>query len=213
MTQITHIRNEIETSRVIAIVRSSHGKHITEAVDVIAGEGIRIVEISLNTPSPFAVIESVAAKFAGAMAVGAGTVLDEVSARLAIDAGAQFLVTPNLDESAIRCGSRYGVPVIAGALTSTEAVRAVCAGAAYVKVFPASLGGPSYVKELMGPIPQLGTIPTGGIQLENAQSFLDAGAVAIAVGSGLMHRKILEEKDWDTLRARAAQFSQLCIRR
>jgi 2-dehydro-3-deoxyphosphogluconate aldolase / (4S)-4-hydroxy-2-oxoglutarate aldolase len=142
--------------------------------------------------------------------VGAGTVLDADSARASVLSGAQFLVTPAFLPDVIACGRESAVPVICGALTPTEILSAWKAGAALVKVFPAGRLGPSYIKDILSPLPNIPLVPTGGVDLENCAAFLDAGAYTVAVGSSLLDRQLVQDRDWRGLTALAGRFLRAC---
>ena len=138
--------------------------------------------------------------------VGAGTVLDPVTARACILAGAEFIVSPTLNLEVIELCRRYSKIVIPGTLTPTEILTAWEAGADIVKVFPASLGGPSYLKDILGPLPQVKLVPTGGVNLETTPEFIKAGAVAVAAGTSLVNKKAVSEKNWDLITETAQKF-------
>jgi len=138
--------------------------------------------------------------------MGAGTVLDPETARAAILAGAEFIVTPSLNLKTIELCKRYGKPIIPGAFTATEIMTAWEAGADMVKVFPASIGGPKYIKALLGPLPQLRLVPTGGVSAENAAEFLRAGATAVGVGGKLVDKTLVNSGDWDAITAEARRL-------
>jgi 2-dehydro-3-deoxyphosphogluconate aldolase / (4S)-4-hydroxy-2-oxoglutarate aldolase len=171
--------------------------------------GVRSVEFTFTNPLAGRVIEQVRGALTGQVAVGAGSVLDPETARVALLAGAEFVVTPTLNVATIELCSRYGVPTVIGALTPTEILTAWQAGASYVKVFPATVGGPQYLKDVRGPLPQVKLIPTGGVNLDNAADFIRAGASAIAVGSNLVDAPTVRNEDWATLEERARQFSEV----
>jgi 2-dehydro-3-deoxyphosphogluconate aldolase/(4S)-4-hydroxy-2-oxoglutarate aldolase len=143
--------------------------------------------------------------------VGAGTVLDPETARNAILSGAEFVVTPTLNLATIELCNRYGVPTVIGAFTPTEILTAWQAGATYVKVFPATVVGPQYLKDVRGPLPQVKLVPTGGVNIANAAAFVRAGASAIAVGSNLVDAPTVSAERWDVLEERARQFSQVVV--
>jgi 2-dehydro-3-deoxyphosphogluconate aldolase/(4S)-4-hydroxy-2-oxoglutarate aldolase len=144
------------------------------------------------------------------MLIGAGTVLNGLDARRSIDAGAQFLVTPIVAPDAIAEAVRAGIPIVCGAMTPTEIYTASEAGAEFVKVFPAGRLGPSYLKDVLGPLPGLKLVPTGGIDLENCADFLNAGAFTVAIGSNLVSKKLVAEKDWTRLAELARQYVVAC---
>ena len=169
--------------------------------------GVKAVEFTFTNPLAGRVIEEVRGALAGRAAIGAGSVLDSETARIAILSGAEFVVTPVLSVPVIELCNRYGIPTVIGAFTPTEILTAWQAGASYVKVFPSTVGGPQYLKDVRGPLPQVKLIPTGGVSLENAADFIRAGASAIAVGSNLVDAKTVNAGDWATLEERARQFA------
>jgi 2-dehydro-3-deoxyphosphogluconate aldolase/(4S)-4-hydroxy-2-oxoglutarate aldolase len=141
--------------------------------------------------------------------IGAGTVLDAETARAALLNGAQFLVTPVVAEDVVALGRRYAAPVCCGAFTPTEIQRAWQLGAEIVKVFPADVGGPAYLKAIHGPLPQIRLMPTGGVDLETAAAFLNAGACALGVGGSLLSQADLDRRDFSGIQARAAKFAEI----
>jgi 2-dehydro-3-deoxyphosphogluconate aldolase / (4S)-4-hydroxy-2-oxoglutarate aldolase len=194
---------DVESSGVVAIVRLDDLSRAVPLTEALLRGGVTSVEFTFTNPLATRVIESVRDAVGEAIAVGAGTVLDSETARIAILAGAQFVVTPTLKTSVIELCRRYAVPTVIGAFTPTEMLTAWEAGATYVKVFPASVGGPGYLKDVRGPLPQLKLIPTGGVSVDNAGDFIRAGAVAIAVGSNLVDAKSVANEDWSVLEERA----------
>jgi 2-dehydro-3-deoxyphosphogluconate aldolase/(4S)-4-hydroxy-2-oxoglutarate aldolase len=141
--------------------------------------------------------------------IGAGTVLDPETARAAILAGAEFIVTPTLRKSTIELCQRYSIPTVIGAFTPTEILTAWESGASIVKVFPASVGGPRYLKDVKGPLPQVKLIPTGGVSKETAADFIKAGAEAVAAGSNLVDAKSVANADWTTITTRARELADI----
>ena len=184
----------IKNIGIIPVVRASSSEEAMQAIDAIRDGGIPVLEITMTVPGAIRVIEEVSAQYGSEVCVGAGTVLDEETARACILAGAQFIVSPALNLSTIECCRRYGVAVMPGALTPTEVVQAWTAGADFVKVFPAgALGGASYLKALKAPLPQIELVPTGGVSLQTAADFIKAGASALGVGADLVDLKCLRE--------------------
>lgn len=171
--------------RVFAIVRSDSYERATAAADTLLGAGITSLEISLTTPYGFDAIATLRRETGDDCVIGAGTVLDAASARLAVDAGARFLVSPSLDAEVIRTGHRYGVPVFPGVATPTEMVTALELGADALKLFPASGQSPRWLKDVLAALPQAAVLPTGGVTVENAPEWIAAGAVACGMGSAL----------------------------
>ena len=193
-------------SGVVAIVRLDDLSEAVPLTQSLLTGGISAVEFTFTNPTAARAIEVVrSAALPGAM-VGAGTVLDAETARTAILAGAQFVVTPVVSQPVIEICRRYSIPTVIGAFTPTEILTAWQAGADFVKVFPSSAGGPRYLKDVRGPLPQVRLIPTGGVSLDNAGEFIKAGASAIAVGSNLVDPKLVSARDWTALAARAEQF-------
>ncbi|MGH2548264.1 MAG: bifunctional 4-hydroxy-2-oxoglutarate aldolase/2-dehydro-3-deoxy-phosphogluconate aldolase, partial [Thermomicrobiales bacterium] len=171
--------------------------------------GVRTIEFTYTNPLAGKVIEEVRNKVGDAAVIGAGTVLDPETARIAILSGAQFIVTPTLKVETIELCRRYAIPAVIGAFTPTEILTAWEAGATIVKVFPASVGGPGYIKDVRGPLPQVKIIPTGGVNKDTAAAFIKAGAVAIAAGSNLVDAKTVAAGDWDTIETRARELAAI----
>jgi 2-dehydro-3-deoxyphosphogluconate aldolase/(4S)-4-hydroxy-2-oxoglutarate aldolase len=164
------------------------------------------MEITMTTPNALQVISDVTARFGNKLLMGVGSVLDTETCRAAILAGAEYVVTPVTKPDVIRLANRYGKPIAAGAFTPTEALTAHESGADFIKLFPAEIGGPEYVKSLLAPLPMLQIIPTGGVTPDTAPAFLRAGCVAVGAGSALVSRQILASRDWKTLKDRAETF-------
>ena len=208
MTNRTDIVGEIERTGVVAIVRSDSADQLVEIVDALQAGGLTCIEITMTTPGALEAIAAASQRFAGQCAIGVGTVLDPETARAAILAGARFVVSPIVDEPTIALCRRYSVASIPGAFTPTEIVRAWQAGADVVKVFPATKLGPSFFKDMRGPLPQIKLTPTGGVSVDNAGDFIRAGAVAVGVGSALVSKDLVKAGDFATLTARAEAFLQ-----
>jgi 2-dehydro-3-deoxyphosphogluconate aldolase/(4S)-4-hydroxy-2-oxoglutarate aldolase len=166
----------------------------------------------MTTPGALSVIEQAASRYDQDVLFGAGTVLDAESARAAILAGAQFIVAPTLNRDLITLCRRYSVPVIPGAYTPTEALTAWECGADMVKIFPAGVGGPGFIKALKAPLPQIDLVPVGGVTLDNTAEFIRAGAAAVGVGSALINQKLLESKEFATLTDRARRLVEAVAR-
>lgn len=203
----------IEETGVVAVIRLASAGPLRRTAEAIAAGGIRVIEFTMTTPRALEVLAEAAGTL-GACMFGAGTVLDAETARSAIRAGAQFIVSPNLCPEVIRLCRRYGVPAIPGAMTPTEILQAWELGADMVKVFPAGVLGPRYLKDILAPLPQLRLIPTGGITLENAGEYIRAGAVAVGIGGDLLDARAIAEGNWHVLteraRALAARVSEAC---
>ncbi len=199
----------IETDGAVAIVRLDDLSAAVPLTEALVRGGVRAVEFTFTNPLAGRVIEEVRQALGDKAIIGAGSVLDPETARTAILAGAQFVVTPTLKTETITLCNRYGVPTIIGAFTPTEILTAWEAGANVVKVFPATVGGPSYLKDVRGPLPQVKLTPTGGVSFENAADFIRAGAVAVAMGSNLVDAKTVKAKQWDVLEERARRLIQI----
>ena len=197
---------QIKDTGVIPVVRASSADEAMRAIDAIREGGISILEITMTVPGAVALIEQVAKLYGDVATVGAGTVLDPQTAMACISAGAKFVVSPALNLDTIACCQRQDIAVIPGALTPTEVVQAWNAGADFVKVFPAgAVGGPSYLKALKAPLPQIELVPTGGVSLKTAADFIKAGAAALGVGSDLVDIKAQAA----TITERAKQFVEV----
>jgi 2-dehydro-3-deoxyphosphogluconate aldolase/(4S)-4-hydroxy-2-oxoglutarate aldolase len=197
-----NVVERIAEEKVIAIVRLedlSEARRISEAL--LEG-GVSVAEFTLTNPDALRVMEELRESVKGLL-IGAGTVLDEQAAYAAIMAGASFLVTPTVAPGVVEQGLRYGVPVICGGMTPTELLYAHSLGCEMVEVFPAGALGPGYLKDLKGPLPQLKLIPTGGIQVSNVAAFLEAGSVAVGVGSAL----VSADKSPEEITETASQFA------
>ncbi|MDQ3855678.1 MAG: bifunctional 4-hydroxy-2-oxoglutarate aldolase/2-dehydro-3-deoxy-phosphogluconate aldolase [Chloroflexota bacterium] len=194
----------------IAIVRLDDLSEAVGLARALLEGGLSVLEFTLTNRRALAAIEQVRNELEESVCVGAGTVLDAESARAAIFSGAQFLVTPTLQPDVIACGRRYNVPVMCGALTPSEILTAWQAGAEYVKVFPARSLGPAYIRDVLAPLPGIRLIPTGGVNLQNCKSYLDAGAYAVAVGSNLVDPASVTARDWGALSDTARQYVAAC---
>ena len=193
----------IEADGVVAVVRLDDLSAAVPLTEALVAGGVRAVEFTFTNPLAARAIEAATEALDGRALIGAGSVLDPETARVAILAGAAYVVTPTLSARTIKLCNRYGVPTVIGALTPTEILSAWEAGASYVKVFPASLGGPGYFKDVLGPLPQLKLVPTGGVTIENAVDFIRAGAVAVALGSNLVDAKTVAAGEWTSITGRA----------
>jgi len=208
MTQKESCLKQIVETGVVAVVRVDSSEQLLEVVQAVAEGGVRCVEVTMTTPNALQVISDTSARFGEDILIGVGSVLDAETARMAILAGAQFVVGPALNADMIAMCRRYGKVVIPGAFTPTEIVEAWRSGADLVKVFPASLGGPELIKALKGPLPQIPLVPTGGVTAENTGDFIRAGAAAVAAGASLVSKELVKKKDLKGLTERARQFAR-----
>lgn len=190
---------------VLGIIRVEEIEDLVRIAQALHAGGLSCLEITMTTPGALRAIEEVRGRDWGVV-MGAGTVLDGPTARQAILAGAQFLVTPTVAFDVIEMANRYGVPVIPGAMTPTEILTAWEAGADMVKVFPASVLGPGFVRALRGPLPQIPLVPTGGITAENAGEFIRAGAAVVCAGGWLVDKKAVAEGRYEVLTENARRL-------
>ncbi len=192
---------------IIPIIRASSADAVVPVAEALLQAGLPICEITLTVPNAIDAIGAVAKRFSGKLLVGAGTVTDAETARRALDAGAEFLVTPCLVPEVIAAAQRAGVAVLPGALTPGEVFAAFRAGGNMVKVFPAqSVGGAAYLRALRGPFPDIPLVPTGGVTLENMAELFQAGAAAVGVGTELISKDALARHDYAAIGALAEQF-------
>lgn len=200
------ILKHLMDSKIVAIVRLDSGEALVKVAQALKAGGLTVIEFTVSTPGAIGMINEAASVLGTDVLIGAGTVLDPETARAAILAGAEFIVTPALNLGTIELAKRYGKPVVPGALTPTEILTAWQAGADMVKVFPASLGGPSYIKSVLAPLPQLRLVPTGGVSASNAADYLGAGAVALGVGGKLVDKAAVASGNWAALTAEARRL-------
>jgi 2-dehydro-3-deoxyphosphogluconate aldolase/(4S)-4-hydroxy-2-oxoglutarate aldolase len=207
MIKATPDRRILETG-IVAIIRGIEPEVCNEVINAIAAGGIEAIEITANTPSAVDMIQEVSDEFDD-IVIGAGTVLDSETARAVQMAGAEFVVTPSINVNVIKTCKRYGTPIATGVMTPTEAVRAIEAGSDFCKLFPASTTGPEHVSAINGPLPQVPIVPTGGVSLDNAAAFFNAGAVALGVGSAIVDKEAIEAGEFDLLTETARKFAAL----
>lgn len=185
-------------SGVVGVVRTESSEKLLRVARAIKQGGVHCIEIAMTTANALSVIKEVSDKLEDVL-VGAGTVLDSETARSAILAGAEYLVSPVVDLEMIAMARRYSKMVAPGAFTPTEILQAWEAGADIVKVFPASRLGPKFISDVKAPLPQVSLMPTGGVNKDNAADFIRAGADAICVGSALLDKKAMADENYDVL--------------
>ena len=191
---------------VVAVIRAPDAEGASRAVDALVAGGVTGIEITYSTPGVPEVLARAAARHGDAILLGAGTVRTQAQAREAVDAGAEFLVSPGIDDTLIAAMRATRATVMAGALTPTEVMRAEALEVDVVKVFPASLGGPAYLRSLRGPFPDTRFMPTGGVSASNLREWLDAGVIAVGAGSELCARADIEAGRFDLIKERAQRF-------
>lgn len=200
-------RQKILEVGLIPVVRASSSDEALAIVEAIKSSGLSILEITMTVPGAIKVIEAVANRYGKEVLLGAGTVLDPETARTAILAGAEFIVSPALNLETVKLCKRYSKVVIPGTLTPSEILTAWEAGAEFVKVFPCdSVGGPKYIKALKGPFPQIELVPTGGVNLATAAEFISAGSAALAVGSELVDKAAVALGNLEKVKLNASLF-------
>lgn len=201
------VRDRILEIGIIPVVRASSPGEACIAADAVCRGGIPIVEITMTVPGALDVIRELVKNCASDVLIGAGTVLNAEAARRCLDAGAQFLVSPGLNIQTIELAKREGKLMMAGALTPTEVLTAWEAGSDLVKVFPCGqVGGAKYIKALKGPLPQIPLVPTGGVNLNTAAEFIEAGAVALGVGGELVQADALKSNKPEIIVENARKF-------
>jgi 2-dehydro-3-deoxyphosphogluconate aldolase / (4S)-4-hydroxy-2-oxoglutarate aldolase len=184
---------ELEAHVLIAVVRAPSSELAVRAARAIHAGGIRLIEVTMTVPNALEALRETERTLGDGVTLGAGTVLDPDTARACVAAGARFIVSPNFDPATVEAALSLGAVSIPGALTPTEILAAARAGADYVKVFPCSaVGGPSYLKALRAPLPDIKLVATGGVNAENVVDYLRAGATAVGLGAGLVDCKRLE---------------------
>src|SRR5438309_7412840 len=181
---------------IVAVVRSPDSHQLVEVCRALADGGVSVVEITMSVPNALEVVRQVRQELGARILLGAGTVLDPETARAALLAGAEYIVAPTVNLDVIRLCRRYDKAVLPGAFTPTEVLTAWEAGADIVKVFPADVGGPAYLKALHGPLPQVRVMPTGGVDLNTAAEFLKAGACCLGIGGQLVEPKAVAAGDF-----------------
>lgn len=196
-------------SGIVAIIRAPSSEQLVQVATTLYEAGIDVQEVTLTVPGALDVISAVSKKLGDKVLLGAGTVLDTETARAAMLAGAEFIVSPTVNVDVIRMCRRYDKLIMPGAFTPTEVLTAWEAGADFVKVFPADIGGPAHLKALHGPLPQIRLLPTGGVNLETLRSFVEAGASAVGLGSALVEKQAVLDGDMKRIGDLAAKYVKL----
>ena len=196
----------LESVRVIAIVRGVEEKHIAGVAQALLDGGVPVMEVTLNTEGALGMIGRLQEAFGDRMFIGAGTVLDAEDARQALDAGASYLVTPNMDEEVIRLAAERDVPIFPGAMTPTEIVKAWKAGATAVKVFPSASLGIAYMKELLAPLNRIPLMAVGGVTEDNIGEYLRIGCYGVGIGGSLVNLKEIAAGNYNWVRDKAARL-------
>ncbi|GIP53547.1 bifunctional 4-hydroxy-2-oxoglutarate aldolase/2-dehydro-3-deoxy-phosphogluconate aldolase [Paenibacillus vini] len=198
----------LKDSGVVAVVRRPPYERAVRITDALVAGGVKALEITMDSDRAFELISLLNERYGEEVLVGAGTVLDAETAEKAIEAGAQFIFSPILDEETIKATIHHEVISIPGVMTPTEIVKGHRLGADLLKIFPGSSLGVNYIKELSAPLGHIPMMPTGGVTLDNVAQFIQAGAVAVGLGSSLLDKKSMEEERYDDITKRAEQFIQ-----
>jgi 2-dehydro-3-deoxyphosphogluconate aldolase / (4S)-4-hydroxy-2-oxoglutarate aldolase len=200
--------SQILTHKIIAIIRGSKPEDVLSIAAALHKGGIRLLEITLNSPEALPLIQQLSNEMGDDLLIGAGTVLDATSADAAVAAGAKFIISPVIDTPTIHAARRHGVVSIPGAYTPTEILKAYQDGGDIIKVFPSSAGA-QFIKDLRGPLPHIPLMPTGGVNLDNIAEFQKAGAVAFGIGSALVNSEhAVNPKYLKQLEDRAKKYVQ-----
>ncbi|WP_436928562.1 bifunctional 4-hydroxy-2-oxoglutarate aldolase/2-dehydro-3-deoxy-phosphogluconate aldolase [Halosimplex halobium] len=207
MTDKHEIQRQIVDSGVTAVLRGIDEDDIVPVAEAVHEGGVTALEVTADATRCSEMIADVDRAMEGTDAiVGAGTVMDAAAARNVIEAGAEFVLAPNLNEDVVDVCNREGVVCIPGVMTPTEAAEAMEAGADMLKMFPASTVGPGHIGALQGPLGDVPIMPTGGVSTDNVADYFEAGAVAVGAGSALVDYDAIERGDWDGVRESAAAF-------
>ena len=205
-----HVVRKVLEIGIVLVVRAASAAQAQAAAEAVRRGGIPIVEITMTVPGAVEVIRELVRSAGNDVLVGAGTVLDAETARRCLDAGAQFLVSPGFNAGMVAEARARDTVVMAGALTPSEIMAAIKAGADFVKIFPcAQVGGAAYIKALRGPFPSVPFVPTGGVTLATAAEFLRAGAAALGVGGELVERSALEQGKTQVIMENAQRFVEI----
>lgn len=192
----------------VGIIRNVSPDDLKRILPIYREAGLTTVEITMNTPGATDMIRYALENEHYGLNIGAGTVCTKEDLDLALEAGAQFIVTPVISKKVIKSCVKKGIPVFPGAFTPTEIYNAWSLGASMVKIYPATSLGPEYIKDLKAPMNQLKLLPTGGVGLENMAAFLKAGANGLGIGGQLFDKDLIKNKNWDGLKAHFLQFVQ-----
>jgi 2-dehydro-3-deoxyphosphogluconate aldolase / (4S)-4-hydroxy-2-oxoglutarate aldolase len=210
MTAKYEVLASLRQSGVVAVIRTENPTDLVGVARALSSGGVKFVEITMTVPGALDIIGDAATQLKDDdVLIGAGTVLDAQTARAAIIAGARFIVGPGCDPETVRVCNSYGVVVMPGAFTPHEILQAWKCGADVVKVFPADIGGPDYIKTVKEPLPQVELLPTKGIDFDTAAAYIKAGAIAVGTGSTLVNKALIAAKDYRRITENAVRFTQI----
>jgi 2-dehydro-3-deoxyphosphogluconate aldolase/(4S)-4-hydroxy-2-oxoglutarate aldolase len=207
MTRL-ELTDTLKASGVVAVIRMQDSQKLLQVADAIQQGGVTAIEITMTTPNALRVIEELSRKKGDELQIGVGSVLNAETARRAIDAGAQFVVSPILKKEIIDAAHDNDIAVMPGAFSPTEIQKAFEWGADIIKVFPADVLGMAFFKGVKAPMPHLNLMPTGGVSLTNAGDWLRAGASAVGVGSALLDKEAIEQANYKKLTENAQQIKK-----
>lgn len=199
----------IKQKGIVAIVRADSSEGLVKVVEAVAAGGVSCIEVTMTTPGALDCLRAATEHLKGKeVLLGVGSVLDAETARLAILAGAEYVVSPTTSRAVIEVSHAYGRPALPGALTPNEIVKAWQLGGDLIKVFPATLGGLEYIKAVRAPLPDIPLIPTGGVTVDNLHEFVSAGVAAVGVGTALVSKKLVATGDYPGLTVNARKFAE-----
>jgi 2-dehydro-3-deoxyphosphogluconate aldolase/(4S)-4-hydroxy-2-oxoglutarate aldolase len=202
----SELMQSLSREKIVAIIRGISAESGDATAKALADGGIVFLEVTLNTDGALGMISSFRQNYEGRMRIGAGTVLDIGQAKEAIAAGAEYIISPNLDEEVVYYGVEKGIEVWPGTMTPTEIVRAYKAGASAVKVFPMGSLGINYLKEIRAPLNHIPMVATGGVNLQNINSVIEAGAIAVGLGGNLVDKQLVKDGKFEELTKLARAF-------
>jgi 2-dehydro-3-deoxyphosphogluconate aldolase / (4S)-4-hydroxy-2-oxoglutarate aldolase len=202
----------VRQTGIVAVIRAASGDLLVDVAEALLAGGVDVMEVTFTVPQAHQVLARLAERLGSKILLGAGTVLDPETARIALLSGAEFIVSPVVNLDVIRMCRRYDKLAMPGALTPTEVLTAWEAGADVVKIFPSDVAGPAYLKALGGPLPQVRMMPTGGVNLETAAAFLGAGAFALGIGGSLVDPKAVAAGDLSKIESLARQYVDIVRR-
>lgn len=205
----SQILDQILDAGAVAVVRLTDASKGVRVAQALAEGGIAAIEITMTVPNALVLIAELARTLPAGIVLGVGSVLDLETARRAVDAGARFVVSPVSNPEILEAASTLDVPVMPGAFTPTEVQRALAAGAEVVKLFPADILGPSFLRSILAPMPRLRILPTGGIDASNAAAWIKAGACAVGVGGALVDKRAIAEERYDVLTRNARELIEV----
>lgn len=198
----------IADNPIIAVIRNVPEEKAIKVIESLLLGGIKVMEVTFGSPNTEGVIKKAKDVFGNEVLVGAGTVLTEKQVNSAVHAGAEFIFSPNFDEKVVKLSLQHDVISIPGVMTPTEIYKAYEAGAHAVKIFPANVVGPGFIKDIKGPLPFIDIIPTGGIDKENITGFLEAGSLAVGIGGSLIDKRLIQEGNYQQLTQSASELVQ-----